>query len=304
MFNIDLQDLGGTLGMGVSAILLLLYLEYLLRLLRGDNSIKSISFPKWLKSIQLKFSNIAIVFTAIFIFVIGTLVEEITDYWTDSESYISMGIIGLNKETDNRKKSLVKNDNNLTSLGKEVFRMHGLLNSAVNRNTDSLSTNNISLCWEIDGSILCKDTDLESYVNSVYYKSKNWCYSISNYFVELQQIQNRIDFTRGIYFIIKFGLLLSILYLLISVLKNILIKKRTSQLVIPNSKQISFNIIILFILLIFSKQGYNSSELNFNNRAFGYYISYWEEQIQIRNFSDNEQSSVLLEQLKSLNTSE
>ena len=100
---------------------------------------------------------------------------------------------------------------------------------------------------------------------------------------ELDDIQERIDFSRSIC-IISFFAILGILLMYLPYYTNELMKKKTSRFKVIihrfNKRVVVrkvFNparaIIILLVILYVAKICYSAAEKNFNERAMGYYVS-------------------------------
>lgn len=140
----------------------------------------------------------------------------------------------------------------------------------------------------------------EVYVNGLYYPAKNWAYSQENYYDELEKIQRRIDWARSSSLV---TLILSVVGLLLygvfvvaglafSKVANLLTRLASGGAPSPgvqnfinvvqrlrqNSKLRAKRVLIVVAIVTVTwpcmKLAYAHSEEQFNERVFGYYISY------------------------------
>lgn len=113
-----------------------------------------------------------------------------------------------------------------------------------------------------------------SNVNGIYYSSKNSVYVTENYFKELSEIQNRIDFTRSL------TLLCLVLFTAYSAIAAVFLLPPIQRIL---KKFIGFNTansykilglgILFFVGTYLSLTAYRSESTNYNLRVYGYYIS-------------------------------
>ena len=240
----------------------------------------------------------------------GLLVEDLTDHLTDTDTEYSIywpqawQQALLRRESEHRFLALFKSTENgrfvARGLGNEVFSDRAYV---------EYMTNDYPISTEgrhkyFNGTV----ADGGEYVNPLYYDAKNWCYLQDNYFAELETIQQRIDFARSCFLVASWALLGLIVLLLIDFVIVRRFKMRYAGVIrssIPHlnlahcgdrcdsepqkgpgigawesphdatfrchfSKVVMFLVVILFL----GRNGYWHAEQVFNERAFGYRISY------------------------------
>jgi hypothetical protein len=112
-------------------------------------------------------------------------------------------------------------------------------------------------------------------VNALYYLAKNWSYSDDSYFSELQAIQRKIDFLRSIY------LVLGWLGLLVLVGGAIGAWRARSWAAWPPMRRALIVCGGVSLLGIATHMGWDRAEINFNERAWGYFLSHLDLQENI-----------------------
>lgn len=145
----------------------------------------------------------------------------------------------------------------------------------------------------------------EIYVNGLYYPAKNWAYSQENYYDELEKIQRRIDWARSsslvtfILGVVGLGLSAALLVAawacskveekflalfpkdgapqsgwaaLVHDVIDILRKLRENSML--RVKRLGTVLVVATVTWLLMKVAYAHSEEQFNERVFGYYISY------------------------------
>lgn len=125
-------------------------------------------------------------------------------------------------------------------------------------------------------------------VNAMYYRAKNWAYSVPNHFDELEGIQRRIDFSRSVFHVAGLLFIASILIALLSLVEldigerfvpyiaELWSSSSVGGLRVDEMKTFVRAIRVSVIaagVSALAQQGYGLSERNFNERTFGYFLS-------------------------------
>jgi hypothetical protein len=115
-------------------------------------------------------------------------------------------------------------------------------------------------------------------VNQIYYPAKNWSSSRDHYSEELERLQMRIDWARTTFAIMSFvpagAVVLCVLVSLIT--GTILGIAKPSKLVVSGERTFWRGLATLFVIVAVlgtSYKAYAQAEEQFNERAFGYFLS-------------------------------
>lgn len=279
MINSDISEIFGTLIIGLVSLFILLYCYYYITL---HKRIKS--FLNWLKEVSsVKFGFLWGAVFALLLFGFGLIMQDLTDKLTDSENKMDKDFyfIKLKSEKYHRAKSFsYKNDTGLyklSGLAGSVFSHPDYLYYELKRSGyDSLDVfvRNPKKYFKqfqakTDTLII---TELEKIVNPLYYRAKNWSSGHSIYSKELEFIQRRIDFARSLF------LLMIVLFYVSSLsFLYVLIFRRKKNWFILHLVQSIITISLSVLLSFVSNLAYGFAENNYNERAFGYYVSHLDE---------------------------
>lgn len=301
MFDLDLFSYLSTLCIGTFCLFALIFIVYLSYRFFDIRKLNSEAFVNYLTTIlrnELKQTGYTI-FALICVFTLGVLTQDFTDHLADSE--ISRNpLVKFFKdknvfctEGEIRMESLVKNEKELSGLGKQIFKNKQLSGDMIrNSNNTFFKDDNVEDFWKNNGTAILnhkmKKKAFISYVNGIYYTCKNWCYLKSDPIrKELNEIQIRIDLARSLAIISLLTLFcvltLYIVYIFVEFSKGkhkfkileTVNKGKEKKTVVK--RKIFFplkSIIILTLIFYVSRLCYHVAENNFNERAFGYYADH------------------------------
>ena len=244
--SVGIQELFGSLSVGIFSIICIIYLVYYIFLKKDQND-----FFSWIKEIEKHpirpRGNLGILLVTILIIVFGHITQDITDHLTDSDSFLQNYYSLLETEKEHRFKTLVekkfedgKEIYALGGLGKELFRNRVLTQSKITDINDFLFTEDPEGYLkdiEINSESLTEPEKTEQeerlksakdLINRIYYQAKNWAYSQDNYYHLLRSIQTRIDFSRSLHLTSTFFLILFFIVWVLSYLRMV-IKNETRQ---------------------------------------------------------------------------
>lgn len=126
----------------------------------------------------------------------------------------------------------------------------------------------------------------ERYVNVLFYEAKNWAYSQQTYFAELEGIQRRIDFARGIFLVALVGFALGVMATVLCAIawcSNFRharegyegVRCRLRRREIANVAAVALGMVALLVGVgLLASVAYANAQVFFNERAFGYYASH------------------------------
>lgn len=311
MFELKLTELLSTIGAGLIVIVISVYFFFLTQKLYNPKKHNSNGFFNWFReTLKIEFKQTGYAFVASFlIFAAGTLTEDITDHMADSEESqnefirVVKEMRILKREGELRKETLIKSDTSLTGLGHEIFgNLRHFQDSATIKNNFYFTEGTAASYWKKNGRTILNDAsklnNLTNMINGLYYTAKNWCYMKNDPVRgELKDIQNRIDFARSVCLISSVTIVLHIILFMIYYLKEILRGNRRFKVIITaNHKTVTQRLVfspfrtlaILLVVFYLSKKAYEVAEKNFNERAFGYYIS----NCKFKSLHDSEASQV------------
>jgi len=117
--------------------------------------------------------------------------------------------------------------------------------------------------------------------NLMYYEAKNWAYRQDNHFVELEDIQRRVDFSRSIFLVSSYYLFaagtVAIIMTFIFIISNLRNYFTTHKVVyfrfLRRWQRLTVSSCIAAFVSFGGWLGYEHAENAFNERTFGYYIS-------------------------------
>jgi len=134
-------------------------------------------------------------------------------------------------------------------------------------------------------------------IGALYYDAKNWCYRESpNHFVELEGIQRRIDFGRSCFLLASWSVVAVIMICVARIVlpdlvrcfsasddavtafiqRFVVLPGESGELVSSNRQLLRGSCVVGLLLLVccISRVGYGHAEIVFNERAFGYHVSW------------------------------
>jgi len=295
----DLQNIFGALSVGLLTILSGANLHWIAGAERGD-------LYRWIKMRPwIPRNSQSMFFCILILYAIGVLAQDITDHFTDSEYFplfkssmwppqVQQSILG--KEESLRFSALFKKENGkwvYNSLGREVFSNKQFLEQALLQQAHAKINYNLEMQnFANDPIEYLKNNDKESqkiatrFVCKLYYMAKNWAYTNTNYFIELESVQRRIDFTRSAFHIGTWTIL-GQAFLAFLIMMELWIKRRLTPRLLflstpakdfitstENINRLFKSLVIIVVIITISKIGYRNAEENFNERAFGYYVSH------------------------------
>lgn len=278
----DLPEIFGALAVGLAAIAVLISLVAWCRRQR----------VQWMLYVHISWLDTARAVVVLpFVFGFGVVVQDITDHLTDSEYRITgIGALQHNlmrSEGSHRVKALLGDvleaDWDPGALWNHVAAERDYLEKLLSRFYPADDVTGF-LDDPADFARKRKEqskrgrfdlfktelSDLEKMVNTIYYEAKNWAYREDNYFDELEAIQRRIDFSRSIFLVGSWGVVLFVVASLICLPRW---WRRRVNLKGPIVR-LARSLLALAIVCVFSWLGYAKSEHNFNERVFGYFFSH------------------------------
>jgi hypothetical protein len=302
MIDLKLTEVFGVLGVGIFMVISLVYFFFLYQKLFNIRRHNKDAFISWLKLTlngNYKDTGYAIV-SGLLVYCAGLLTQDITDHMTDSEtntnpiiSFVKTTPL-LENEGELRKAVLIDKEKKLTGLGREVFgnAQKILAKDSVQELRFFNDSRKPADYWAQHGdSIYSLKRELTGFINGLYYTAKNWCYMKSPPVQkELDDIQERIDFSRSIAitaFLAIIGILLLYTWYYIN---EWLLKKKSSRFKVvaaiakispqSSSRKVERKVfypyralVILIIIMYVAAICYSAAEKNFNERAMGYYVS-------------------------------
>jgi 5'-nucleotidase (lipoprotein e(P4) family) len=292
MIPSSLQQVFGTLSVGVFAVAVLLVSIWIFIQ-------PTTPFFVWLRSKVLPFEveTPAAVLLALFLYSFGIVTENVTDHLTDSEPrhwfeqpwWPPVAIAGLlGSEQHYRFATLyrecgTKKSCKLGGLGRAVFGDRSYVGSHVLGPDDgelAYDASNYLATAESDDEFDRRKTAAKKLINRLYYTAKNWAYAQETHYDELQAVQRHIEFTRSSLVIACWGVIVTLLAAALGVLCRYaklsrFFRRRTPKLCTPSrqTSRVGITIATYATIAFFAQQGYGYAEINFNERAFGYFTS-------------------------------
>lgn len=192
----------------------------------------------------------------------------------------------------------------IRSLGRSIFSHAEIMSNTdftvVNPSIDTFLTRDSMIArMQLGLQDSAKHRKALAYIASgIYYRAKNWCYSQDNYFYELEAIQKRVSFCRSLLFLNFFLIILCVIivllsslsYILLYILQNLLNVSKAKYVLIKDHKLLityfkrQMRNLVLFLIPFFfliywvNCRAYIYTEKNFNERAYGYYTSSFDNQ--------------------------
>lgn len=292
MIDFNISEIFSTIGVGLATCILLAYFYFLFCKLFYVSLYNKDAFVSWFKAnLNRDYSKSGYsIAVSILIYGLGVLMLGITDYMTDSDDSTNpiISVVQntdlLPKETDIRKRCLIKNDSSLTGLGRDVFATPELAMPFSFAGIQNTSPSYFSQIWYQHGKEISrnpeKNKQLKNAINGIYYQAKNWCYLHSDPARnELSFIQHHIDFTRSITIISAFAFLfILILIICYTVRENLKGKKKFLVIIDGQTKRMVFyprlSLVVLIPIILIGRECFYAAEKNFDQRAFGYYSSH------------------------------
>jgi hypothetical protein len=116
-------------------------------------------------------------------------------------------------------------------------------------------------------------------VEDFYYRAKNRAYQNKEYFEELREIEGKLNFLRGMIFVIAIAWLIYIVLMMArgcrSIARRLCLEEPTAQIAtMPKPRRFAQHSAWLLLLIVggyFCKDAYRAEQLNFNNRVYGYF---------------------------------
>lgn len=129
---------------------------------------------------------------------------------------------------------------------------------------------------------------VEKYANMLYYPAKNWAYTEPNYFKELERIQRRIDWARSSFLVMSWIVTVGSLWLLFTGVGFLIYRKDSADINVAKDFPFSekkeyfktgfirtlFVTLITLLVSYIACISYGHAEEQFNERVYGYFVSY------------------------------
>lgn len=276
----NIQDIFGSLVVGIFFFLISIIIYHTVKSIFKSNHNKGKnSFHKWLKENILPIKTFSGLVLFIIFYSVGVLIEDITDSVTeDTERYQNSILFDyprdlLGEEYKNRLQAILDENGDISTLGKEIINNDSLINILAKKSNTTAFYYRLKY---IKIYYLFKNkSNLEYFINDVYFLSKNWAYKQSTYFNELELIQNRINLGQGLFYLSYWFSLMVLLILLILPRINYTFER---TIFIWNLRYQGIKLFGLLIFLItiamISRITYKNSEKLHSQRAIGYFSTY------------------------------
>lgn len=292
MIDLNIIEIFSTVGVGLATCILLAYFYFYFCKLFFVKMYNTNAFLNWLKhNLNKDFSKTGhSIALSVLVYSLGVIMLDMTDYMTDSDGG-SNPVVALvqkasllEKEKNIRKNTLIRDETELTGLGKEIlsnpeFPAHkALFFAGVNHAVSAEEQ------WKKYGTTISSNpvllSNLSGSINQLYYDAKNWAYLNSDPVrKELSLIQHHIDFTRSIAIISALSIALLILIFAVYIVRESLKGKKAFCVIVNGKERRMFfyprlSLLVLIPILLAARECYYAAEKNFDERAFGYYSSY------------------------------
>ena len=219
---------------------------------------------------------------ALMLFSLGSIVQDLTDYLADSETkhpvrrliskFVDFGEDDLRVNTLFKSTEQTDGIRHLNGLGKELFASKGIRYTLRNKSLLLEKFDEIAAYSAWNGSH--QEEDLRHLVAKIYYSAKNWCYAQSNYYDELNLIEERIDLSRSVSITSMFFVLLFSAFAFLTLILQLFLPIRQSAISKRLCISCGYGIIGFFTVALMAIIGYGKAEGVYNERVFGYYTSY------------------------------
>jgi 5'-nucleotidase (lipoprotein e(P4) family) len=237
------------------------------------------------------------------------IISDVTDQLTDTDrsfehsawySVPRLQAFFLGSEGDHRVKTLFSDPGKekcATGLGREILGRQAYLMEQLTGDDVCKAEFIYDACAFLAGGGTCAATDRRRaatrFVNQLYYTAKNWTYTQDTYFQEMETIQRRIDFSRSVFLLASWALVLLPFALMIALaglwarlaLPEELRRKgrriTETGFVDPHDPltyrgatlRVAKLMVLLAAICWIAQTGYGGAEEIFNERAYGYHIS-------------------------------
>ena len=268
----NLQEVFGAATVGLLALGVLSLVPWLLT--RPD-----VSYVRyWWKSFRRMGRTPSLLVVSVpFVFGFGLIIQDFTDNLTDSEYKGTLFVAELQhrilgSEGDHRVKLLFR-DGEETGLWNNISSELGYISRILHR-TYPQKADEVRKFLQSPAEFTKRNRDQAlSFVNTVYYEAKNWAYAQDTYFDELESIQRRIDFSRSTFLVATWGIA-GILLVSLFVFARLYFQDPKTTMKSEFAKRFAKVLVLLMLVSFFGCVGYDRSETNFNERAFGYFFSH------------------------------
>jgi hypothetical protein len=300
MIDIKIVDILQTICIGLFAITIALFFYFYLSKLFVKNKFDEEQFFKWIK--ELLTGNVQetgyLLLTIVLVYFLGVVAGDLTERMTDSNNdaerpwYLTK-LNGLSKMPQIghiRRLSLIDSNNELTNLGKSVFRSVELVREAnQSNNTTYFMDSSLKQVYPDSTTMQAKkyitaDSNFDGFITDLFYSCKNWCYSIDHEAKnELKSLQVRIDLNRSIALLSVIGLIFLIATLIVYFIVHIVYIKTPLKKYFKNDfnnfpldakRHTAIAFILLLGSFVLTKECYRINLFSFNKRAYGYYVSH------------------------------
>lgn len=218
----NLQEIFGAITAGLMTLLVLSTVPWIWNNAANEN------FLKFWKSAVHKDTltpTVAALITPL-VFGFGYIVQELTDHLTDSDFRSNYGVLKyqheiLRPESDFRHEVLFK-DYETTPLWNAIEAEKAYFGALLLRVSDYSEQDVYDFFNSTTNFSIENPEKAKSLANILYFEAKNWAYTQTNHYDELESIQQRIDFSRTTFHIASWALLLTSYAILIFSLLHLL----------------------------------------------------------------------------------
>lgn len=285
----NLADVFGTVAIGLLTVLVIAALRWVSKNPEEDYFDWLAARP-WMPKEKNTFSGLLMVLLA---FSIGVVTEGTTDYMTDVETDFetSQPILRpffwfqgkltwlMGKEEEHRFRTMFKRGDDgyeLTGIGRETFGTRKTWVVRVLGDSRFALAPEKFLNEDLEPKVSAERREVAvKGVQRLYYPAKNWAYTHPNHFVELERVQRRIDWSRSFFLIGAYGL---VAVFVLGVVARVRRSKSAGDSVnmarARFAKRTGLLGALLALLCACSNIAYSHSESQFNERAFGYFLSH------------------------------
>ena len=206
----NIQDIFGSLVVGIFFFLISIIIYHTIKsIFKWNDYQHEKSFRKWLREKTSPIKTFVGMVLLVIFYAVGILTEDITDSITEGDKNNNSNLFRfilfdfpkkkLGKEYENRLQAILKENGDFNALGKGIIKNDSLINLLAKK------YNTTGSCYKqkyVKRYYRSRNkSDLEGFINDVYFLSKNWAYSQDTYFNELELIQNRINLGQGLFYV-------------------------------------------------------------------------------------------------------